>query len=249
VAAIEEENALMARLGRYFLPDQPLHLIQRGNNREPVFFADEDYCFYLQSLGEAAGRAGVRLHAYVLMTNHVHLLVTPAEENAIPDLMQVLGTRYVRRVNQVYRRTGTLWEGRYRAAPIEAEAHLISCMRYIELNPVRARMCEEAGDYPWSSYRGHAGGAVDPLLSDHGLYLALGATTDSRAEAYRSLFHDALSEDFVADLRDATNGGWALGSDKFKEKVATMARRRSSPSAPGRPPNTLDSDERQGELL
>lgn len=106
----------MARLGRYFLADQPLHVIQRGNNREPVFFTDDDYRFYLQILGEAAERAGVRLHAYLLMTNHVHLLVTPMEEAGIPQLMQMLGTRYVRHVNLVYRRTGTLWEGRYRAA-------------------------------------------------------------------------------------------------------------------------------------
>ena len=122
-------------------------------------------------------------------------------------------------------------------------------MRYIELNPVRARMCAGAGDYPWSSYRGNALGAMDRQLSDHTLYLALGADTDSRTEAYRSLFQEALSEDFVADIRDATNGGWALGSDKFKEKVAAMARRRSAPSAPGRPPNAREGDERQGELL
>lgn len=239
----------MARLGRYFLADQPLHVIQRGNNREPVFFTDDDYRFYLQILGEAAERAGVRLHAYLLMTNHVHLLVTPMEEAGIPQLMQMLGTRYVRHVNLAYRRTGTLWEGRYRAAPIEADAHLLSCMRYIELNPVRARMCAEAGDYPWSSYRGHAGGAADPLLSDHPLYLALEGEAASRAETYRSLFREALPGAFIEDLRNATNGGWALGSEGFKEKVAAMARRRAVPFAPGRPPNVDNSDERQGELL
>jgi putative transposase len=122
----------MARLGRYFLPDQPLHVIQRGNNREPAFFAPDDYKQYLDWLGAAAQEHGVALHAYVPMTNHVHLLVTPGDARALSGMMQSLGRRYVRHVNFLYRRTGTLWEGRYCAAPIEADAHLLACMRYID---------------------------------------------------------------------------------------------------------------------
>ena len=141
----------MARLGRYFLPDQPLHVIQRGNNRAPIFFGDDDYERYRTWLGEAAAAYGCAIHAYVLMTNHVHLLVTPREDESLPRTMQSLGRRYVRHVNTRYRRSGTLWEGRYRAAPIDSEAYFLACCRYIELNPVRAGTVGHARDYPWSS--------------------------------------------------------------------------------------------------
>ncbi len=132
----------MARLGRYFLPDQPLHVIQRGNNRQAIFFAAEDYARYRDWLAEAAARAGCAIHAYVLMTNHVHLLATPARADSLPRMMQLLGRRYVRHVNAAYRRSGTLWEGRYRAAPIDSEAYFLACCRTIELNPVRAGMVD-----------------------------------------------------------------------------------------------------------
>jgi putative transposase len=125
----------MARLGRYFLPDQPLHVIQRGNNREAVFFCEEDYERYRAWLGGAGACHGCAIHAYVLMTNHVHLLATPQARSSLPRLMQALGRRYVRYVNDAYRRTGTLWEGRYRAAPIDSDAYFLACCRYIELNP------------------------------------------------------------------------------------------------------------------
>jgi putative transposase len=238
----------MARLGRYFLPDQPLHVIQRGNNRAPVFFAEDDYRRYLDWLGEAAVRYGVAIHAYVLMTNHVHLLATPRAAGALSSMMQSLGRRYVRYVNGTYRRTGTLWEGRYRAAPIQAEAHLIAAMRYIELNPVRARMVRKPGNYPWSSYGAHAEGATDPLLTEHALYRALGATLKGRAKAYAALFKDALPPDFVDALRAATNGGWALGSDRWRAKVERIARRRAAPLPAGRPRHDA-TDARQGRLL
>ena len=151
----------MARLGRYFLPDQPLHVIQRGNNREPVFFCDEDYARYRAWLAEAAARHGCAIHAYVLMTNHVHLLATPREPHSLPRMMQSLGRRYVRAINSAYRRTGTLWEGRYRAAPIDSEAYFLACCRYIELNPVRAGMGRAArpslAGPPFTPYPGRCG--------------------------------------------------------------------------------------------
>jgi len=162
----------MARLGRYFLPDQPLHVIQRGNNREAVFFADDDRARYREWLAEASEQNGCAVHAYVLMTNHVHLLVTPRHEESLPRAMQTLGRRYVRYVNAAHRRTGTLWEGRYRAAPIDEDAYFLACCRYIELNPVRARMVRRPGDYRWSSYRAHATGAADVLAAEHPLYRA-----------------------------------------------------------------------------
>jgi REP element-mobilizing transposase RayT len=149
----------MARLGRYFLPEQPLHVIQRGNNRQAIFFDDDDYVRYRNWLAEAAAEYGCVVHAYVLMTNHAHLLATPREAGSLPRVMQSLGRRYVRHVNTLYRRTGTLWEGRYRAAPIDSERYFLTCCRYIELNPVRARMVRHPREYRWSSYRSHARGA------------------------------------------------------------------------------------------
>jgi putative transposase len=178
----------MAHLGRYFLAEQPLHVIQRGNNREAVFYCDEDYERYREWLAAAAAENDCAIHAYVLMTNHVHLLVTPDAPESVPRMMQALGRRYVRYVNAAYRRTGTLWEGRYRAAPIDSDAYFLSCCRYIELNPVRAGMVRRPRDYSRSSYRAHALGKADALMSDHALYRALGRSGPDRQSAYRELF-------------------------------------------------------------
>jgi len=225
----------MARLGRYFLAGQPLHVIQRGNNRQAIFFAEEDHRLYREWLAGAAAEHGCAVHAYVLMTNHVHLLVTPATPESLPRAMQSLGRRYVRHVNAVHRRTGTLWEGRYRAAPIDSEAYFLACCRYIELNPVRAHMVRHPRDYPWSSYRAHAQGAADPLVESHELYRRLGRTAAARQEAYRALFRIPLESAFVGELRAATNGGWALGQEAFRARVAKTTGRRAAPLPRGRP--------------
>jgi putative transposase len=178
----------MARLGRYLLADQPLHVIQRGNDRQAIFFSDDDYACYRGLLAEAARHHGCAVHAYVLMTNHVHLLLTPGTAGGPSRLMQWLGVRYLRHVNMTYRRTGTLWEGRFRAAPIESESHLPTCYRDIELNPVRAGLVAAPADYPWSSHRAHAEGAADPAVSDHVLFAALGATAAERQSQPDHLF-------------------------------------------------------------
>ena len=238
----------VARLGRYFLPDQPLHVIQRGNNRQAIFFAAQDYGRYRGWLIEAARDYGCAIHAYVLMTNHVHLLATPASAETLPRLMQSLGRRYVRHVNWTYKRTGTLWEGRYRAAPIEGDAHFLSCCRYIELNPVRARLAAHPRDYPWSSYRAHADGEKDELVSDHALYRELGRTAAAREAEYRALFRAKLADGFVEALRQATNGGWALGGERFKRQIAKAVGRRVEPAPKGRPPKQR-KDKRQLNLL
>ncbi len=225
----------MPRHGRYFLPDQPLHVIQRGNNRGAIFFAPDDYRRYRDWLVAAAAEYGCAVHAYVLMTNHVHLLVTPAEATSLPRMMQSLGRLYVRYVNATYERTGTLWEGRYRAAPIESEAYFLACSRYIELNPVRARMVRNPRDYPWSSYRANAQGAADVLVSPHALYRALARGAVERQNAYRALFKERLGEEFIDALRAATNGGWALGSERFKRAIAKALGRHVAPQPRGRP--------------
>ena len=240
---------VMARLGRYFLPDQPLHVIQRGNNRQAIFFGDVDYAQFRTFLAEAADAYGCAIHAYVLMTNHIHLLITPSRETSVPRMMQSLGRRYVRKVNDVYQRTGTLWEGRYRAAPIDSEFYFLACCRYIELNPVRARMTATPGDYPWSSYQANAHGAPDPLIRKHDLYQRLGGTDLERASAYRELFNTAFDPEFVEALRAATNGGWALGHEAFMTQIAAALKRRVAPLPKGRPPNDDLDDDRQANLL
>jgi len=161
----------MARKPRFNLVGQPQHVIQRGNNREACFYAAQDYRFYLCCVGEAARKFACDVHAYVLMTNHVHLLVTPRAEQAIGNLMQSVGRRYVRYINHVYRRTGTLWEGRYKASLIDSERYLLACYRYIELNPVRAAMVASPAQYRWSSYRCNAVGKTDTLITPHVQYL------------------------------------------------------------------------------
>jgi putative transposase len=223
----------MARLARYFLPDQPQHVIQRGNNRSAIFFAPDDYALFGRWLGEAAASQGCAIHAYVLMTNHLHLVATPRRADSLPRMMQSLGRRYVQHVNRTQRRTGTLWEGRYRATPIDAEAYFFACCRYVEENPVRARIVAAPGDYAWSSHRRNASAAADPLVVEHKLYTALGADAAARSGAYRALFHP-LDEATLAAIRAATNRGWALGGDAFRARVAARAGRRAEKLPAGR---------------
>lgn len=238
----------MARLGRYFLPDQPLHVIQRGNNRGAVFFDEADRGRYRDWLAEAAAQHGCTIYAYVLMTNHVHLLAAPQREASLPRTMQSLGRRYVRYVNDAYRRTGTLWEGRYRAAPIDSEAYFLACCRYIELNPVRAGMVAHPREYRWSSWRAHARGAADPLAAEHPIYRALGGDAAARQRAYRALFAAPLAGEFVEAVRAATNGGWALGDEGFKRRIAAALGRRVAPAPKGRPPKPLDATRQKNPL-
>lgn len=226
----------MARLGRYFLPNQPQHVILRGIDRRAVFFAPGDYARYRDWLIEAAHDYGCAVHAYVLMPNHVHLLVTPSSAESLPRTMQSLGRRYVRYINAAHGSTGTMWEGRYRAAPIDSGAYFLACCRYIELNPVRARMAKHPRDYQWSSFRAHADGEKDAAVSNHPLYRALGRSAAERQQAYRELFRAKLGTEFVEALRAATNGGWALGDDRFRRQIAKRTGRRADKLPIGRPP-------------
>jgi putative transposase len=225
----------MARLPRYTLPGQPQHIIQRGNNRCVIFVSDDDYRFYLDCLSDAAKRTGCDVHAYVLMSNHVHLLVTPQHTGSIAKMLQSVGRRYVQHFNQTYQRTGTLWEGRYKATLIDSEAYLLTCYRYIELNPVRAGMVLQAGDYKWSSYRCHAEDLTDPLITEHPLFLAMADTKAARQAAYHQLLSEDLSLPEMASIRDATNKAWVLGSERFKQELATLSDRRIAALPKGRP--------------
>lgn len=219
----------MPRRRRILLADYPLHIVQRGINREPCFFADEDYQCYLHWLEEAAHDCGCAVHAYVLMTNHVHLLVTPSKPGAPSRLMQSVGRRYVQYVNRFYRRTGSLWEGRYKSSVVQAESYLLACMRYIELNPVQAEMVQDPGQYRWSSYRANGLGQPDTRLSAHPLYLALHTDAQFRHQNYRALFRPQLNEEAASEIREALKLGMPLGSDRFSEAIcAQVGIRRNS---------------------
>jgi putative transposase len=216
----------MARLPRFVIPGQPQHVIQRGNNRMDIFRADSDHRFYLEKLAEMAEKYDCQIHAYVLMSNHVHLLVTPQTENAIGKMMQGVGRYYVQYFNYCYRRTGTLWEGRYRATLIDSEQYLLTCMRYIELNPVRAgNMADHPAEYPWSSYHYNALGKSAPLVMPHLEYKRLGKTDEERQSAYRQLFKTRIPDMSLEAIREATNKAWVLGSDRFKRRIEKLAER------------------------
>lgn len=221
----------MARLPRIVIPGQALHLIQRGNNRQATFFTDDDYRFYLECLHDASARHACAIHAYALMTNHVHLLLTPLAVHAASRFMQTVGRRYVRYVNHLYRRSGTLWEGRFKSTLIDSERYLLTCSRYIELNPVRAGMVDVPGDYRWSSYHCNALGQVDVQIEPHPLYEGLGSHTEQRAEAYRDLFSQHVNDDDLARIRAATEDDTVLGNDRFRADIEEALKRRVLRSA------------------
>jgi putative transposase len=225
----------MPRRSRIIVPGNPLHIIQRGNNRQPCFFADEDYLFYLDWLGEYSKSSRCSVHAYVLMTNHVHLLLTPKNADSPGQLMKRLGQRYVQYVNRTYKRSGTLWEGRYRSCIIQQEDYLFVCQRYIEMNPVRAGMVQHPGEYRWSSYEVNGQGKTSTLLKPHFLYQELGRTAIERQLAYRELFRLELDPGAIDKIRKATNGNFSLGDSRFNAEISEMLGRRVTPGKAGRP--------------
>jgi putative transposase len=215
----------MPRLPRLSVPSYPQHITQRGNNRQPSFLAADDYRFYLTCLGEALSKYRVQLHAYVLMTNHVHLLMTPSDAAGAGHVMQSVGRRYVQRFNQRYGRSGTLWEGRYHSSLVQDQHYLLSCHGYIELNPVRAGMVDKPDNYPWSSYAANALGSPDPLLTPHLEYLGLGRSDSERRTAYRQMVGTFVPNELLETIRDCTNGNRVFGSDVFQAEIeARLAR-------------------------
>ena len=230
----------MPRRPRIKLAGMPQHIVQRGINREPCFFAEEDYHVYLHWLEIAAIDWHCQIHAYALMTNHVHLLVTPETETGIARLMQAIGRRYVQYVNRFYRRTGSLWEGRYKSSLIEAESYLITCMRYIELNPVRAGMVQDPSLYRWSSYRHNGLGHSDPRITPHPVFLAIHSDGAERQLAYRALFRSELDEEAIADIRLALSQGQPLGHGHFGAQICAATGVRHSQKRRGRPSGSVD---------
>jgi len=216
----------MARLPRICLPGIPQHVIQRGNNRQACFASNEDFAAYAHWLAEYAAKYQVCIHAWVFMTNHVHLLVTPKTPDGVSKLMQTLGRHYVRYFNYTYRRTGTLWEGRFKSCVVSVEEYFLQCQRYIEMNPVRAGMVEAPSEYAWSSFRSNGLGQATRLWTPHEVYSALGDTPESRAKAYRELFRGHMDLALLTQIRQAVNQGMVLGNDRFKQEISHLSGRR-----------------------
>jgi putative transposase len=237
----------MARQPRFFVPDVPLHVIQRGNNRQPVFLDPDDRNAYLECLLYAIKRHGVDLHAFVLMTNHVHLLGTPRDPCSMPKAMQAVGRVFVRHFNEKHGRTGTLWEGRYRATAVETERYLLACMRYIEFNPVRAGLVATPREYAWSSFAANAAGRCDQLITPHPVYLQLGSSQGERARAYAAVLDVAPKDDETRAIREATHKGWALGGDEFCDRIHARTLRRSRPLHAGRTKGALTASKGGGD--
>jgi len=209
----------MARRPRVHMKGVPQHVIQRGNNRQACFFTDQDYTVYLDKLREYGIEHRVNIHSYVLMTNHVHLLMTPDIDSGISKLMQSVGRYYVRYINQTYHRTGTLWEGRFKSNLIDSERYFLVVSRYIELNPVRAAMVDHPAKYPWSSYRANALGKQIRILTPHECYLSLGHAAEERRAAYKALFKDHIPEFTLKQIREAANKKQALGDENFIKQI------------------------------
>ncbi|MCX8522250.1 MAG: transposase [Rhodoferax sp.] len=225
----------MARLARLGFPGLPHHVIQRGHNRQPIFQSAADYQFMRDLLRESASAAAVEVHAYVLMPNHFHLLLTPRTEPALPQLLQTIGRRYVRYFNSAAQRSGTLWDGRYRSTILQAERYLLPCMASIDLNPVRAALCHEASDYPWSSHLHYIGRQPEKWLTPHPLFWALGNTPFAREAAYAALVASGVGVQQQQSLTDATLKGWALGDAAFLQRLQKDTPRRLTKGQAGRP--------------
>lgn len=223
----------MARLPRLNIPGIPQHVIQRGNNRQVSFFRDEDYTVYLDKLKLYSKEYKVAVHSYVLMTNHVHLLMTPETDRGVSQLMQSLGRYYVRYINQTHQRTGTLWEGRYKSTLVDSDNYFLTVSRYIELNPVRAGMVEHPAEYPWSSYQCNALGKPIELITPHYLYQALAKTEKTRKKRYTALFDNMIPAHTLEEIRHSINRSWVLGDERFKRQIEKQTGRRASPMGRG----------------
>lgn len=232
----------MPRRPRLNLPGIPWHIIQRGNNRAVCFYSEDDYLFYLHYLEENAARFGCVVHAYVLMTNHVHLLLTPEKADSASLLMKHLGQRYVQYVNRTHRRSGTFWEGRFRSCLTQTEDYLLACYRYIELNPVRAGMGRHPRDYRWSSYMANAEGQASRLIRPHDQYLCLAQSDAQRQIAYRDLFKTDLDADVLSQIRDSINGNFVLGAERFQKEIESTLNQRVTRGKASRPKKAVEGN-------
>jgi putative transposase len=225
----------MPRPPRIDLPGVPQHVVIRGNNRSDLFRTDNDRTLFLRYLRHAAGSTGSLIHAFVLMSNHVHLLASASAEGSLSSLVQSVGRRYTYYVNRAYERTGTLFEGRFRSSLVDSDAYLFTCMRYIEMNPVRAGIADDPGDHPWTSYRQNAGLEDFTSVVPRQEYRALGSDPASRGEAYRALFARPLDAGDLTAIRECLRKGCPFGSRTFIARTEGMLGRPASTRPRGRP--------------
>lgn len=229
-------GVLVPRHPRLFVPHLPLHIVQRGHNRKPVFLREADYRYYLDNLLETKAALGIRVLAYCLMTNHVHLVLVPgADAGAVSKLMRVLAARQTRRVNKLERRTGTLWESRFKSSLIDTDRYLLACCRYVDLNPVRAAMVAAPGDYGWSSFRGRTNFSRDAVLDSHCAFEALGASPEQRARAYTRFVSQRTADAELSLIREALQRNQLTGGSRFIADIEVKIGRRLSAKAQGRP--------------
>jgi putative transposase len=231
------------------LPGVPVHVIHRGNNRQACFYEENDRSFYLFHLRRLLRKTACSLHAFCLMTNHVHLLLTAAAACGCSQLMQGVAQLHSQYVNRNYGRSGSLWEGRFRSCLVQSEQYLLACYRYIEANPVRAGLSRHPRDYEWSSYRTNAEDELDPSIGPHDEYLRLGPTAATRRKAYVELFQVDPKYWRIEEIREATNGNFALGDAQFKRRLALQLGRRVDRGSPGRPSNSAGRQAGQAELF
>jgi len=232
----------MARLARVNVPGYPYHVIQRGNNRQRIFNSDTDREFMRELLAENALRFDVAIHAYVLMDNHFHLLLTPNSAGGLPQMMQAVGRTYVRHFNDKHQRSGTLWEGRYKSALVQTERYLMACMVYLDLNPVRAGIVSRPQDFVWSSHSHYAGMRNDSLVTPHALVWELGNTPFARESRYRDLVLRGITDEQRVTLGQAVTNGWVVGDSRFVAQLQGQTTRRLSRAHPGRPPKPVPPD-------
>jgi putative transposase len=225
----------MARLPRLVIPHQLHHIIQSGNDGKIIFVDDEDYRSFLAWMGEASKLFKVAIHSYVLMPDHLHLLLTPSDDIGLGKMMQWIGRHYVPYFNGKYQRKGTLWQGRYKATVLDASLYFVRCSLYVEANPVRSKLVADPMDWPWSSYQHHIGLSINPLLTDHPVYWAMGNTPFQREAGYKDLMVQGLASYEITAFTDATMKGWLLGSDAFKLEMVKLTERRVEPIKRGRP--------------
>jgi len=229
----------MPRRLRAYLPGYTYHIVQRGNNRNICFFDAQDQRVYRRYLAEVSPRYGNCIHSYCLMSNHIHLLITPTSGTGISNLMKVLGSRYAQYINKRHERTGSLWEGRHKASAVDSKIYLLNCYRYIELNPVAARMVDSPADYPWSSYRRNALGWADDLITPHECYLELGHNSDELYQNYRYLFNEPLAADVTEAIERATHHSMPVGSEEFVATLEAALGRSVGRASRGRPRKKL----------
>ena len=225
----------MARLPRYSITNQPQHIILQGGDGQIIFQQEQDYQYFHDCLEAAAYNYSLKVHAYVLMPDHVHVLATPGNKDSVSRVVQSIGRNYVQYFNECYGGIGTLWEGRYRATVVDPRHYLLTCSRYIELNPVRNQLVDKPQDYPWSSYAHNALAQTDEMITAAGEYQKLGSTERECAREYKKLFRQKISAEQAQEITDATLKGWVLGDSKFAKKIEKLSGRRATQLPKGRP--------------